>query len=159
MSTVPTSVVAMVDPKASDSDRSAWSQTRSISQRYKMQVPVWRPLMLDWCSYTDPSSSRSDGRDLYPPARLSESAGLLAVGAELVVHGGDLRYTVTGSGSPTFISGQPLRICPCGRFDQFEEHAQRPALAELITTVITDTLPRTTEGSTTEAPSSHAGPH
>lgn len=55
--------------------------------------------------------------------------------------------------------GQPLRSCPCGRFDQFEEHAQRPALAELITPVITDALPRATEGSTRGAPSSHAGPH
>jgi hypothetical protein len=51
------------------------------------------------------------------------------------------------------------QICPRGRFDQFEERAQRVALTELITTVITGALPRTTEGSTMGAPSSHAGPH
>ena len=42
-----------------------------------MQVPVWRPLMLEPVLPHRSSPSRPDGRDLYPPARLSESADLL----------------------------------------------------------------------------------
>ena len=44
-----------------------------------------------------------------------------------------------------------------GRFDQFEECTRPPAFAEPITTMITDALPRATEGFTTGAPSSRAG--
>jgi hypothetical protein len=31
---------------------------------------------------------------------------------------------IAGSGSPGLISGQPFEICPCGRFEQFEERAR-----------------------------------
>ena len=49
------------------------------------------------------------------------------------------------------------RPVPRGRFDQFEARGQPRHLAESITTVITDALPRPMEGFTTAAPSFHAG--
>ena len=76
-----------------------------------------------------------------------------------------------GARLPAITRKHPLpaqRCCPSilwpismatGRFDMFEERAQRSALAKPITTVITGVLPRATEGFTTGAPSSHVGPH
>jgi hypothetical protein len=46
-------------------------------------------------------------------------------------------------------------VADSGRFDHLEACARSPALAEPITTVITDALPRATEGSATRARSSH----
>ena len=66
------------------------------------------------------------------------------MGAELAIHGGNLRYS--WQWYPTVFFQPALRICPCGRFDEFEARTQRPALAEPITTVITDAPPRTTAG-------------
>jgi hypothetical protein len=47
-----------------------------------------------------------------------------------------------------------VRIRPCGRFDSSKSAPSGWQLAEPITTVITDALPRATEGSATRAPSS-----
>jgi hypothetical protein len=66
---------------------------------------------------------------------------------------------IAGCGSPTLFRASPFESVLVAASSSFDERAQRPALAEPITTVITDALPRASEGFTTRAPLSHAGPN